>query len=247
MTARYAIYYAPADNSALAGFGNAVLQRTAMQAKRHGTSPDGFAFPDSARWSALTQVPARYGFHSTIKAPFELSADTTATELLSATESLCAQLSTIELSDLCIRTTPASAHITLRNEQPESLTRLAAAVVRELDEFRAPLMPADIARRCPESLSLRQRHYLDEYGYPWVFDEFNFHMTLSGALNAADADFVAWLEQRFSETVPLASASLDRLAVYRQTSRETAFVRIAEFPFSAMAFAEPTRAVVSGS
>ena len=213
-----------------------------MQAGRPCAPTNSIAFADPARWNALTQVPAKYGFHSTIKAPFELSADSTATELLTATESLCSSLAPVDLPDLCIRSTSASAHIALRGPQSESLLQLTAAVVSDLEDFRAPLMPADIARRRPESLSLRQRHYLDEFGYPFVFDEFNFHMTLTGPLDPVDADFIAWLEHRFEEMVPEAAASLDRLAVYRQTSRETAFVRIAEFPFATVASASPAKA-----
>ncbi len=239
MTARYAIYYAPADTSDLARFGNTVLRRTAMQSRRPSANDSGPAFADSIRWNALTQVPARYGFHSTIKAPFELTPDATANELLSATEQLCAQFSPIELYGLRVQSTPSSAFITLAQPQPEELNRLAAAAVVDLDDYRAPLMPADIARRRPETLSLRQRRHLQDYGYPHVLDDFNFHMTLSGALVPDDADFIAWLEQIFGEMVPGAAASLDRLAVYRQTSRETAFVRIAEFPFASQDCSRP--------
>lgn len=232
MTARYAIYFSPADSSALARFGDTVLRRNARQAKRPRAT-DIASFHDPARWSALTETPARYGFHSTIKAPFELSADCTAAELLSATESLCTQFAPVFLSGLQVQHTPASAFLALREPQPEALSQLAAAVVKDLEDFRAPLLPADIARRQPHMLSVQQRQYLHEYGYPHVLNDFRFHMTLSGAIGAGDEDFVTWLADTFAQIVPCASSALDRLAVFRQTSRDTAFVRIAEFPFAA--------------
>ena len=59
---------------------------------------------------------------------------------------------------------------------------LAARVVQGLEAFRAPLTPEDIARRRPETLTPRQRELLTAYGYPYVMEEFQFHLTLSDRL-----------------------------------------------------------------
>jgi Protein of unknown function (DUF1045) len=48
------------------------------------------------------------------------------------------------------------------------------------------LTPAEIARRRPETLTPRQRALLDVWGYPYVMEEFQFHLTLTGPLSAAD-------------------------------------------------------------
>jgi hypothetical protein len=64
---------------------------------------------------------------------------------------------------------------------------LAADVVRILDPFRAPLTAAEVARRRPERLTARQRDLLAAYGYPFVMEEFQFHLTLSGRLKPEDA------------------------------------------------------------
>ena len=59
------------------------------------------------------------------------------------------------------------------------------------EPFRAPLTDADIARRRPERLTPRQRELFEQYGYPYVLDEFRFHLTLTDPVpdgSAADVD-----------------------------------------------------------
>lgn len=232
MTARYAIYYAPADNSPLAQFGAMVLRRSALQAGERTVNPAQMpSYIDIQRWKALTQIPAGYGFHSTIKAPFELAEHASVAELLEAVGVLCSQFSTIELANLAIRNAGTSVSLAFSSGQPQSLATLAGRCVTELDNFRAPLTAVDIERRKPDQLSERQRSHLFAYGYPFVLDEFDFHMTLTSAVTATDAAFIDWLDNLFAATVPHATALFDRLAVYRQTDRQAPFLRIAEFPF----------------
>jgi hypothetical protein len=67
------------------------------------------------------------------------------------------------------------------------LQQLAADATREFDSFRAPLTSKDRARRNPDKLTPRQCEYLDRWGYPCAMEEFRFHMTLTGRLDAAGA------------------------------------------------------------
>jgi hypothetical protein len=67
------------------------------------------------------------------------------------------------------------------------LNALAGHVVAALDSYRAPLTDAEIARRKPEALSTHQRALLERWGYPFVMDEFRFHITLTGRLTPEDA------------------------------------------------------------
>lgn len=83
------------------------------------------------------------------------------------------------------------------------MSRLAAQVVRAFERFRAPLNEAEIARRNPEALSPRQRALLDEFGYPYVLDEFRFHMTLSARLSPEQRDhFLPLARDWFAEHLP---------------------------------------------
>ena len=68
---RYALYYAPPAETALWRFGSAVLGYDAVTAE-----DIAFTVPqacDPAAWAELTAEPRRYGFHATLKAPFELA------------------------------------------------------------------------------------------------------------------------------------------------------------------------------
>ncbi|RWQ68110.1 MAG: DUF1045 domain-containing protein, partial [Mesorhizobium sp.] len=61
-----------------------------------------------------------------------------------------------------------------------ALNRFADDVVRDFDRFRAPLSEAEIERRSPDSLKPAEFRNLCQWGYPYVFETFRFHMTLSG-------------------------------------------------------------------
>ena len=66
------------------------------------------------------------------------------------------------------------------------LGRLAAACVRDFDSFRAPLSPEELAKRRAVDLTARQEELLVEWGYPYVFDEFE--MLAPGRLSATEYD-----------------------------------------------------------
>ena len=63
------------------------------------------------------------------------------------------------------------------------LQGLAEACVRELHDCAAPLPPSEIERRSRGGLSPRQAEMLALWGYPYVMDEFVFHLTLTGRLD----------------------------------------------------------------
>src|SRR5688572_2758569 len=81
-TARYAIYYVPAADSALHRFGAELLGYDAFSGEDL-PFPVGIlqAAPD---WGDLTNDPRKYGFHATLKAPMSLASGKTEVELLAA-------------------------------------------------------------------------------------------------------------------------------------------------------------------
>lgn len=175
---RFAIYYAPRAESAIARFGAAWLGRDALTgAATAGLAVEGLPLPRAA----LVAEPARYGFHATLKAPFRLAETATAAEFDSAVAELAGGIAPFafraRVADLggFVAVTPT------RREQ--ALDRAASLCVRRLDRFRAPLTAAEIARRQPARLSPRQARRLSAWGYPWVFEDFRFHMTLTGLLS----------------------------------------------------------------
>ena len=228
MTTRYALYFAPANDSQLASFGEYILGRTA-----ESISIPGFetTFSDKLRWQKLTRSPRHYGFHATLKAPFELACDTTCEQLLEDVAHFSKSCKAITLTDLAPRRIADFAALTLVR-QPGTLVAFAQRCVEAFEPYRAPITQQDLARRQQVPLSDRQLDLLNHFGYPYVAEEFRFHMTLSGKLQSADDDYLNWLVQVYQRSVN-SIVQLDSIAVFAQQNRQQAFTRLAEFPFSA--------------
>jgi putative phosphonate metabolism protein len=222
---RYAIYYLPAAGSALAQFGATMLGYDVV------TGEDvPFATPTAAiaDWRDITADPRGYGFHATLKAPFGLIGGRSESDLLWACATFAETPRAIPRIAPVIK--PIGGFIALVPETPsEPLQQLAADCVRDFDEFRAPLSAEDRARRKPERLTPAQVGYLDRWGYPYVMDEFRFHMTLTGSLDLARHDeLLAVLRRQFAAT-GMDRIAIDRIAVLRQDARSARFKSIAQF------------------
>jgi putative phosphonate metabolism protein len=176
---RFALFWAPPRGSALARFGASWL----------GWDPEARALvphPDAPRLPApvaeITATPRRYGFHGTLKPPFRLREGTGFDELDGAVAGLAGRVAPFEAPRLA----PAriGAFIALVPSAPcPALDGLAAACVRAPDHLRAPPAGRELARRRSHGLSPRQEEHLARWGYPYVLDEFRFHLTLTGALD----------------------------------------------------------------
>lgn len=229
MTARYAIYFAPDDDSELGIFGATVLRRHALDASDWLNPEMPVEFPQSSVWSDRIQRPAHYGFHATIKAPFELSKGQVSDNLIADVADFCHSLQPISLDGLApIRTNRYDA--LAFEKQPEALRELASDCVMRFEKYRAPLTDADIVRRDPASLTEREKENMHSFGYPYIHEDFNFHMTLSGRNDHNDADYLNWL-CRLYQSMVTNTPVLDRLCVFYQPDRTTPFVRIEEFHF----------------
>ncbi|MBN9009726.1 MAG: DUF1045 domain-containing protein, partial [Rhizobiales bacterium] len=114
-----------------------------------------------------------------------------------------------------------------------AMDALAADAVDHLAPLRAPLSDADIARRNPERLTERQRAYLLRYGYPYVREEFRFHMTLTGPVANADAPRVAAALDTIFAPLIAAPVAVDSIAVFAEPERGGPFVVRALHPLAA--------------
>ena len=96
----------------------------------------------------------------------------------------------------------------------------------EFERVRAPLSDHDRQRRLKSPLTPRQIEHLDRWGYPYVFEEFRFHMTLTGSLPAAKRETVLpFLQTEFAK-LGLTSHAIGDIAIFRQASSEARFVVI---------------------
>jgi putative phosphonate metabolism protein len=217
---RYAIYYAPPSRKPLARFGAALLGYDSL-------SGNDVAFPKDivaalADWHDVTSDPRKYGFHGTLKAPFALAPGTTEAELLQA---CVAFANTGRAIPVFVPVVDAiSGFIAVTPEEPSAaLQTLAQDCVEAFDGFRAPLTPEDRARRNPDELTARQVEQLDRWGYPYVMEDFRFHMTLTGRLSKSRrGPILGMLRARFA-ALGLSSLAIDRIALFRQDDAESRF------------------------
>ncbi|MBV16961.1 MAG: hypothetical protein CMO05_05725 [Thalassospira sp.] len=176
---RYALYYAPSAQSDLGQFGNAWLGRDPV-------TDDDLPRPavlriDADDVIAATTSPTRYGFHGTLKPPFAVKDGQSRAELETAVESLCAETAPITCGPLTLKSIGLFLAL-LPTEPVAPLENLAGMLVRSLDDFRKPEDVAAMNKRRAAGLTERQEDYLVAWGYPYVMEEFRFHLTLSNKL-----------------------------------------------------------------
>ena len=176
---RYAVYFTPPRDDALTRAAEAWLGRSAFGDAPVAVPHIPELMPEEIE--AMVREPRRYGFHATMVAPFRLADGRDETQLLAAFARFCADAAPFAIEGLTVARLSSFVALTPREREHE-LSDLAARAVHAFAPFRAPLTPDEIARRRPESLTARQAAYLERYGYPYVIDEFRFHMTLTGSL-----------------------------------------------------------------
>ena len=226
--ARFALYYAPSRESVWWQAGSTWLGRDAQSGERCAQpQPPGLARP----LAALTDAPRRYGWHGTLVAPFRLGAGLTQHDVLAAARAwaLAQQAFTLQVEAATL-----GDFVALRPADAEGEARireLASSALQSLDALRAQPSAADLERRLAAPLSERQRALLLQWGYPYVFDEFRFHMTLSSSLADADerATLLAWWRERTPALGPLA---IDRAALFVEPAPGEPFVLWQMLPFS---------------
>lgn len=149
----------------------------------------------------ITATPSKYGFHGTLKPPFQLTDGMTEAELRKATGAMCRSLGPVDIPALSLRRLGGFVAI-VPSEGSPALSRLATEVVMGLDGFRAAASEGELAKRRRAGLSDRQEALLAQWGYPHVMEEFRFHLTLTGRLGA-DAELVAdLLRAHFGPVLP---------------------------------------------
>jgi putative phosphonate metabolism protein len=228
---RYAIYYAPPRGSTLDRFGAELLGYDAWTGEEL-PFPEGLAeaVPD---WREVTRDPRKYGFHATLKAPFALAPGKTEAELIAACAAFAGEPRVIP-SFRPVADSISGFIAVIPVERSAPLEALAADCVTAFDRFRAPLTERDRARRSPNELTERQRDHLERWGYPYVMEEFRFHMTLTGRLDAARRwSVLDMLRARFAATA-VDSLAVDRIALFRQDAAEVRFRIVGNWPLAAI-------------
>jgi putative phosphonate metabolism protein len=209
---RFAIYFTPASDDPLTRraadwlgrdpFSGAPAEPPAVST----LSPNEIAFH--------TAAPRRYGFHATLKAPFHLEPTQTEAGLADALAGFASRAQPFPVRLVIGR---IDGFFALVPAAPAPLlNRLADDVVESFDAFRAPLSEAEIERRNPDALSAEEFRNLHRWGYPYVFETFRFHMTLTGRVGAGEAERVrAALDEVFGSLIA-APVAIDGLALFAE-------------------------------
>lgn len=224
---RYALYYAPRPEDGLAATASQWLGRNPETGQTRAVRPVPGVDPD--RLSEILAEPRLYGFHGTLKAPIVLAEAYSERDFVDevgrfAVRERAVVVPALELVELSgfLALVPAM--------RCPDLQDLADRCVLEFDEFRRPAEPAELARRRAAGLTPRQEVLLLRWGYPYVLDEWRFHLTLTGriACKTEREAVAAVLRQRFASAVegPL---PVKDLCIFRQPAPGRPFTVLARF------------------
>jgi putative phosphonate metabolism protein len=218
---RYAVYFVPHPDSVLYRFGAEVLGFDCYTGGDVDHGPDLAMRP--MEWSDLTREPRTYGFHATLKAPFQLAPDYVEADLVEAFCAFAARpqralyiAPSVELFEHFVAIVP-------RQASPD-LDAFANTCVTAFDRFRAPMTSRERARRLRQNLSARQIANIDRWGYPYVFEDFRFHMTLTGPIPwDRRPPVLSFLRARFSVRYDKTPLPIDHIALLRQDNPSARF------------------------
>ncbi|MBL8598633.1 MAG: DUF1045 domain-containing protein [Devosia sp.] len=223
---RCAITYVPPPDDPLTVAAAAWLGRDSYSGMPHRIEVEGLTAGDH---SFLTALPRRSGFHATLKPPFVLEEGHSVREL----ERRLGQYAT-RLVPIALELTIAviDTFFALVPVRPiASLDTMAANIVAEFDSYRRPMSPEDLERRSAARFTSTQLGNLAKWGSPFVFDQFRFHMTLTGPVDRAEREHVALVLARYFSGVSLA-ISVDRLVLAVQEEVHEPFGIHSAHPFA---------------
>jgi putative phosphonate metabolism protein len=227
VTERYAVYYAPRAAEGLAVAAGQWLGispeggRLRRQPLVSGVSPE--------RLADITTDPRVYGFHGTLKAPIALIDGVNEREFVDAVGRFAVTLRAVTVPSMVLAEL-GSFLAMVPAERCTELQDLADRCVVEFDEYRRPADETELARRRASGLTARQDALLLRWGYPYVLEEWRFHLTLSGRIEDAveRAAVMAILRKRFSGFVDRPLQVRD-LCVFRQAAPGRPFTVLARF------------------
>jgi hypothetical protein len=167
-----------------------------------------------------------------LKAPFHLAEGGAEQDLFESLAQFSASRKAFCLQDMDVRAIGNFVALTPLNPD-DKLQDLARDCVTHFDRFRAPLSESDMARRLASPLTPRQKELLQVWGYPYVMEQFRFHMTLTSSLpDLARATMVAELGRRYRDEVRRTVLLIDGFALFRQDTRDSRFRITQRFSFN---------------
>lgn len=191
---RVALYYAPSLDDPL-------HQAAATWLGRDAATGAEAMQPEIRDLDEVTSEPRLYGFHATLKPPMRLADGYAWDDVVAGTKAIADRIAPFDLPHLSVQ--DLFGFLALRETIPcAPLQALADACVEQIDHLRAPPAADELERRRRAGLTPRQDVMLQRWGYPYVFDTWFFHMTLTRRLNADEkARFMSAAEAYFAEAI----------------------------------------------
>ncbi len=212
MTKRYAIYFTLPQTDP--------VYQTAIKWLGYDAYSGNKTNTDSKKLAKNRQYvskAAKYGFHATLKPPFRLSQDKSEEQLIDELENFASSITAFTCKPLKIKSMTHFIALAPKNSC-DQLDAFAAQCLKHFEPFRAQLTREEYQKRNPVLLSERQLRYLEQWGYPYVEDEFRFHMTLTDSMMEDEIKKIKKkLKQYFKEVLgkPL---QINQLHIFRQDS-----------------------------
>jgi hypothetical protein len=218
---RCAVFFVPNMQSIWWQAGCHWLGRCALT-NQPATQPTLAGISQANQW-ALTADPRRYGWHATLKAPFKILPGETITSVVSALRALAKTLPAFDLPALQV--SQQDGYLSLRPEGDLShINRTAASCVMSIHHLAAPLDNADLERRRQAPLTPMQDQLLMAWGYPYVLEAFQFHMSLTGRLEGlSDKVIATWHHAAQTHFENLGVCRFDQLALFIEPERGADF------------------------
>lgn len=224
---RYAIYFAPTPQSHEWELGSQWLGRCSATGQvRDQPTIAGLTL---AEFDALTTSPRRYGWHATLKAPFALAEGISEESLCVAIANLAKSLSAFEMPALRVARLGDFMALTPDGDTAK-LKAIADACVTELHHCAATLDEGELQRRRISRLTSGQDDLLVRWGYPYVFEEFRFHCSLTGPLGELSPHQIAAVEQAARTTFDaLPNWRFETLALFHEPTPGADFSLLKHF------------------
>lgn len=224
---RYALYYAPRAEEALAVAAGRWLGRNAETGETREIMPVA-----GVRYERLAEIvadPRLYGFHGTLKPPMALVDGATERDLLAAVGALAAVERQVDVPSLVLAELQDFLAL-VPSTRLAAIQDLSDRCVVEFDEFRRPADEVELARRRAPGLNQRQEDLLVRWGYPYVLEHGRFHLTLTGRVKdqVERGVILQELRHRFARFVDQPLAVRD-LCVFRQPAPRRPFTMLARF------------------
>lgn len=228
MAGRYAVYFSPEQGSDLDLFGKCWVGRC-VETGQPIAQPSLRAL-SRADLHAMTTSPRHYGFHGTIVPPFPLAHPYGSEQLVEHAINFAKARRPFELEPLNVR--EIGNFIALVPAGQERIAKLAEDCLYSFADFREQPTLAEMERRRSKGLTPAQERLLARWGYPFVLEEYRFHLTLTDSIRDKRGRRKV-LKHLSDYTTPLLRqpCAVSELCLFHQKDISSPFMLIHRLPF----------------